>query len=103
MGEMIGVSSKTISRRLKKLGLSIRANSTVIEDGHLDSLIVGILTEFPNCGYKRMTGFLRARGLHLRQSRIRDAMRRTDLEGVLVRSLQLTTVARRSYFDHGVI
>ena len=100
MGEMIGVSSKTIYRRLKELGLSIRDNFTVIESGHLDSLIVGILTEFPNCGYKRMTGFLRARGLHLQQSKIREAMRRTDPEGVLVRSLQLTTVARRSYNVH---
>lgn len=97
MGEMIGISSKTVYRRLKELGLSIRANFTVIEDERLDSLIASILNEFPNCGYKRMTGFLRARGLCLQQSRIREAMRRTDPEGVLVRSLQLTTVARRRY------
>ena len=100
MAEMLGVSEKTVGRRLKELGLSISNSFFCIIDAELDSIITSILNDFPNCGYKRMLGFLKARGLCLQQSRVREAMRRVDPEGVLIRSLQLTTVSRRSYNVH---
>lgn len=52
---------------------------------------------FPNCGYRKMRGFLRARGLHIQWSRIQDSMRRVCPEGILMRALQLTAVERRIY------
>ena len=52
---------------------------------------------FPNCGYRQMRGFLRARGLHIQWSRIQDGVRRVWPEGILMRALQLTTVERRIY------
>ena len=100
MSEMLGISAKTVGRRLKELGLSISDSYSCIIDSELDSIITSILSDFPNCGYKRMSGFLKARGLCLQQSRIREAMRRVDPEGVLIRSLQLTTISRRSYNVH---
>ena len=56
-----------------------------------------ILRMFPNCGYRRMRGFLRARGLHIQWSRIQGSMKRVCPEGILMRALQLTTVERRIY------
>ena len=44
-----------------------------------------------------MSSFLKARRLSLQQNRIREAMRRVDPEGVLIWSLQQTTVSQRSY------
>lgn len=56
-----------------------------------------ILAMFPNCGYRRTRGFLRAKGLHVQWRRIQDSMRRVCPEGILMRALQLTTVERRIY------
>lgn len=53
-----------------------------------------ILRMFPNCGYQKMHGFLRARGLHIQWSWIQDSMRRVCPEGILMRALQLTAVER---------
>jgi hypothetical protein len=63
----------------------------------LDTVVSEIMREFPNCGSKRMSGFLLARGLRIQQARVREALRRTDPDGVLLRSLQLRTIARRRY------
>ena len=45
-----------------------------MNDNQLDDIVTGILKDFPNAGYKRMTGFSLARGIRLQQSRIRSAM-----------------------------
>jgi len=37
----------------------------MVSDEHLDRVINSILADFPETGYKRMTGFLRARGIIL--------------------------------------
>ena len=55
-----------------------------------------ILTELPNTGYRCMTGFLQARGLHIQQ-----AMRRVNPVGVLLRALELRTIHRRCYQVYG--
>ena len=44
-----------------------------------------------------MTGYLKARGIHVQQLRIRESMKRSDPEGVLLRTLQLTPCMRRVY------
>ena len=54
--------------------------STTI-DGQLDTVIDCILADFPVTGYKRMTGFLRAKGIVFQQNRIREATRRINPEG----------------------
>ena len=41
--------------------------------------------------------FLLARGFRVQQARVREAFRRTDTDGVLLRSLQLRTIARRRH------
>ncbi|CAH3159093.1 unnamed protein product [Porites lobata] len=55
------------------------------------------MREFPNCGYKRITGLLLNLGHRILQNRIRECMRRVNPEGVLLRVLELRTVCQRRY------
>lgn len=59
-----------------------------MSDEDLDAVINSILNDFPETGYKRMTGFLRARGIVLQQNRICEAMRRINPEGTLSLALR---------------
>ena len=54
---LLGVGVWTIERRLFEFGLSVRSTYSRIDNGELDQMIHSILTEFPNTGYRRMTGF----------------------------------------------
>ena len=97
ISEILGVSLSTVNRRLKDYGLSVTQTYSTISATELDKITQQLVSEFPNCGYRRMTGFLRARGIHVQQIRVRESMKRSDPEGVLLRSLQLTPISRRVY------
>ena len=70
MAALIGVSVRAIERRLHEYGLSVRSMFSSMENEDLDQVIRSILLEFPNTGYRRMTGFLRSRGLRIQQRSI---------------------------------
>ena len=55
---LLGVSSRTVERRLQEFGLSVRATYADISEEHLDSTVNQILATVPNTGYKRMSGYL---------------------------------------------
>ena len=97
ISEILGVSLSTISRRLKDYGLSVMQTYSTISNTELDEITQQLVSEFPNCGYRRMTGFLRAQGIHVQQICVREATKRSDAESVLLRSLQLTPISRRAY------
>ncbi|KXJ28720.1 hypothetical protein AC249_AIPGENE19430 [Exaiptasia diaphana] len=97
ISEMIGVSKSTVKRRLQDYGLSVSQTYSSISSAELDQVTQHLVSEFPNCGYRRMTGLLRARGINVQQFRVRESMRRSDPEGVLLRALQLTPISRRVY------
>ena len=84
---MLCVCDKTVYRRLEEYGISMRMNYTQITEPELDGVIRNILQEFPNSGYKSLRGHLLARGLKVQERRLREAMRRTDPEGIIVRAL----------------
>ena len=94
---ILSVSRQTVERRLQEFGVSCREVYSTMSDEHLDTVIRSILADFPETGYKRMTGFLRARGIVLQQNRIREAMRKINPEGTLSRALRLHCINRRSY------
>ena len=87
ISRMLKVSASTIARRLHEYGLSTSVLFTRMSDQDLDSIIQEISSEFINCGYKRMQGFLAAKGLQVQQRRVRCSMRRIDPEGVLASML----------------
>ena len=69
VASILCVSLRTVERRLQEFGLSCREVYSTMSDEDLDAVINSILNDFPETGYKRMTGFLRARGIVLQQNR----------------------------------
>ena len=94
---LLDVSNSTIKRRLSDFGIPIRCTYTEIADNALDEVIFTILQDSPNTSYKRMTGFLRSRGLRSQQLRICESMRRVDPAVVLLRSHEMRITQRRRY------
>ena len=103
ISKMIRVSPKTVRRRLKKFRLSMQGAYTQISNDELDAVIKEILGKNPNCGYRRMLGFLLAKKVRVSERRTREAMHRVDPEGILLGALQLTIVNRREYKVPGVL
>lgn len=64
---------------------------------NLDVIVSSIYTEFPNCGIRRMKGFLLIRGIHVQWERVRASLWRVDPRSMLLRSMQLHLVRRRHY------
>ena len=86
---MIGVSERTIHRRMSEYGLSIQSTYSEMTNLELDSVIADIHWEFTMCGNKQMGGHLLSRGIRVQQHRIRESMRRIDPEGTLARRLNV--------------
>ena len=95
IAELIGISTRTLHRRMSEYGLSIRSTYSELTEVELDDVILSIHEEFPMCGNKQMTGHLLSRGIRVQQSRVRDSMRRIDPEGTAARRLH--AVNRRHY------
>ena len=95
MADTLGVSVRTVHRRLDENALSIRNQYSSIPDSELDSIVSQVHDLFPMCGNSQMQGHLLARGLRIQQSRIREAQRRVDPDGCMMR--RLTTINRRQY------
>ena len=95
MAEIIGVSLRTVRRRMTDYGLNISEQYADVTDHELEQLVMGIKMEFPTCGQKQMMGHLRARGYRVQQVRLREIMRRVDPEGSIMR--RLTVLNRRRY------
>ena len=94
---MLNVSCSTLKRRMKEYGIRKSDFYSLMEDNKLDQVIVSILKDFPNSGYKKMKGFLLSRAHRIQENKIRESMRRVDPEGVLLRTLQSRPVLRRAY------
>jgi AraC-like DNA-binding protein len=101
ISQMLGVSVRTVERRLHNFGLSATEFFSNIDDASLDRTIHRILQDFPSFGYRRMKGALVSRGIKVQQARIQEAMRRVNPEGVLLRALAINTVNRRKYQVYG--
>lgn len=97
MATMLGVSVRTVQRRLSEYSLSITDRYADISNEALDNHVMEVFQMFPNCGYRRMLAFLETKGLRVQEKRVRESMHRVDPEGVLLRTLELQTTHRRGY------
>ena len=82
---------------LEDNGISVRGTYAKLTDTELDDIVMNILQEFPNSGYKSMRGHVLSQGHKLQENRVRESMRRADPEGTVVRALQIRVTHRRSY------
>ena len=92
---LLGVSLRTVRRRMTEYGLSVSGLYSDISDHELGRLVNEIHTSFPNCGYRMMDGHLRQRGIRVTQDRIKQVLHQTDPEGVVLRWRQ--AIHRRKY------
>ena len=87
IADLIGVSVRTICRRMSDFGLFIRSQYSTVSDSELDGIVTVIQAQFPTCGNRQMQGNLLSRGYRIQQSRVREAQRRIDPAGAVVRRL----------------
>lgn len=95
MADMLGVSIRTIRRKMNDYGLSIRDQYSGLRDQQLDEVVYTIQQQFPMCGNRQMQGFLLSYGHRIQQSRIRESQRRVDPNGTIIR--RLNVLNRREY------
>ena len=95
IADLLGVSLRTIRRRMDEYGLSVSHFYSSISDHELLRVMKDIYSSFPNCGYRMMDGHLRRRGIRVSQARIRSSIHCVDPEGVALRWRQ--AIKRRQY------
>ena len=99
IADILGVSLRTVRRRMTEYNLSIHMLYTALTDDQLDGIVSEIQHEFPTCGNRQMQGHLLARAVRVQQQRIRESQRRVDPSGSVMRRLR--TINRRQYCVNG--
>ena len=68
---MLSVSQRITKRRLLEFGLSVGMAYTRIDDKDLDNNVKGLVSQFPNCGYRRMYGLLMSHAIKVTEKRLK--------------------------------
>ena len=63
IAEILGVSVRTVRRRMTDYGLSVRSLYSNLTDEQLDRVVEDVMSHFPMCGNRQMQGHLMARGI----------------------------------------
>uniref|UniRef100_A0A3B3RT86 Integrase core domain-containing protein n=1 Tax=Paramormyrops kingsleyae TaxID=1676925 RepID=A0A3B3RT86_9TELE len=98
--EIFGVSVRTIRRRMDQNSLRQTDLYSSIADEELDRIVTEVHRSHPNTGYKLMHGHLKARGVLVPISRLRESLRKVDAEGVHMRRLRLYSVPGPNHLWH---
>ncbi|XP_059185795.1 uncharacterized protein LOC131968764 [Centropristis striata] len=94
---LMGVSRRTIYRRMKENELSVREMYSPITDAELDNLVSSIKNDLPNAGYRMVKGRLESLGHRVQWRRVAACMQRVDSMGIISRLSSLGCVVRRVY------
>ena len=95
IASMLGVSVRTVYRRMEEYSLSIRSSYSDMSDNELDETVASLKHHYPNAGYRMMSGLLLEEGIRLQQHRVRESLRRVDPLGVAMRWGE--AIRRREY------
>ena len=95
ISEILGVSKRTVERRMTAYELTNVNRFTEISDEQLDTTVTEIKRASPDCGSKLLCGYLRAMNIHVQRCRVRDSLTRVDPLGIL--AWRSRTVHRRVY------
>ncbi|XP_065144018.1 uncharacterized protein [Paramisgurnus dabryanus] len=97
IANLMGVSTRSLFRRMREFGFSVRASYSTCTNAELDHLVTEIKKDMPHAGYRLVKGSLQARGFRVQWERVRASMHRVDTVGILCRMNQLGCVVRRTY------
>ncbi|XP_057216817.1 uncharacterized protein LOC130570501 [Triplophysa rosa] len=97
IAKLLGVSERTVFRRMMEFELSVSDSYSTLSDQELDMLVSNIKSEMPHVGYRLMMGRLRSLGHRIQWSRLRASMHRIDAVGVFSSMTQLGCIVRRKY------
>ncbi|XP_062849133.1 uncharacterized protein LOC134311422 isoform X2 [Trichomycterus rosablanca] len=95
--KLLGVSQKTIRRRMTEWNLSVRDSYSQVSDEELDSLVLAVKKDSPNLGHRMVKGRLKALGYKVQWTRVWDSMHHVDSAGILERLASVGCVVRRTY------
>lgn len=95
IGRLLGVSARTIRRRILQYGLEENATHSNLSDAQLDEITREYVHNNPHSGRQSYAGYLRSNGLRIQQWRIRESMHRVDGRGMERRFRR--AVHRRQY------
>lgn len=101
IAKVLGVSERTVKRRMHNNRLSIMQFYSNLTDEQLDSLVRSVKARTPHGGYRMMKGILQAMGHRVQWKRVSSSMHRVDPVGVLSRMTRIGCVARRTYSVKG--
>ena len=79
--EACGVSRSVLYSRMQQLGISYRDRFSRLDNNSLDAAVTDIKMSHPNCGEVMIIGHLRARGIIVQRSRVRESIHRVDPQG----------------------
>lgn len=101
IAKLLGVSERTVKRRMQDNGLSIMQFYSNLTDEQLDNLVRSVKARTPHVGYRMMKGILKAMGHRVQWNRVSSSMHRVDSVGVLSRMTRMGCVVRRTYSVQG--
>lgn len=101
VADILGVSRRTIHRRMQECNLSVRNLYSTMTDNALDTEVRAIKSRLPHAGYQIVKGCLEAEGHHVQWTRLKASMHRVDTEGILSRMTRMGCVVRRKYCVQG--
>ena len=97
IANLLGVSERTVQRRMAQFQLFVRNQYSYIKGNRLDRLIRIISQRYPNYGYRMVQAHLRSSGVRMPESQVRALLERVDPVGVAGRWSQHRCVLRRVY------
>ncbi|XP_073805112.1 uncharacterized protein [Danio rerio] len=97
IAKIIGISTRTVFRRMSEFGLSVSGLYSSITDEELDNTVKAIKDDMPAAGYRMVRGRLLSLGMRVQWQRIAASMHKVDSVGILSRMARLGCVVRRTY------
>ena len=95
IARMMGVSARTIRRRVLQYGPESSTAYSALSDAELDEITLQFVHNNPYSGRVSYQGFLRSAGLRIQQSRVHESLGRVDQRGMQRRFRQ--ALHRRKY------
>ncbi|XP_067089489.1 uncharacterized protein [Osmerus mordax] len=75
---LLGVSKRTVHRRMAEADMSVRTLYSTLTDEELDRCVRDIKSRQPHSGYRMVKALLQAQGLRVQYDRVRASMHRID-------------------------